>query len=98
METRKIDLTQQEMELIALCVDMMSGERNLELMEALLSRQDLAAYHTLHERVCHWSVIRERLNRGGYTRGILRHRPASLPKMRMVFLTNTSGRLTELKP
>jgi hypothetical protein len=54
METRKIDVTQQEMELIALCVDMMSGERNLELMEALLSRQDLAAYHTLHERVCRW--------------------------------------------
>jgi hypothetical protein len=54
METRKVDLTQQEMELIALCVDMMSGERNLELLEALLSRQDLAAYHTLHERVCRW--------------------------------------------
>jgi hypothetical protein len=54
METRKIDVTQQEMELIALCVDMMSGERNLELLEALLSRQDLEAYHTLHERVCRW--------------------------------------------
>jgi hypothetical protein len=54
METRKIDLTQQEMELIALCVDMMSGERNLELLEALLSQQDLEAYHSLRERVCRW--------------------------------------------
>jgi hypothetical protein len=49
METRKIDLTQQEMELISLC-----GERNLELLEALLSQQDLTAYHTLHDRVCRW--------------------------------------------
>ena len=54
METRKIDLTQQEMELIALCVDMMSGERNLELLEALLAPADLAAFHTLRERVCRW--------------------------------------------
>ena len=54
METRKIDLTQQQMEIMALCVDMMSGERNLELLEALLSQQDLAAFHTLRERVCRW--------------------------------------------
>ena len=54
METRKIDLTQQEMQIMALCVDMMSGERNLELLEALLSQQDLAAFHTLRERVCRW--------------------------------------------
>ena len=54
METRKIDLTQQEMQIIALCVDMMSGGRNLEQLEALLSQQDLTAYHTLHHRVCRW--------------------------------------------
>jgi hypothetical protein len=54
MEIRKIDVTQQEMEIIALCVDMMSGDRNLELLEALLSPADLAAYHTLHDRVCRW--------------------------------------------
>ena len=60
METRKIDLTQQEMQIIALCVDMMSGGRNLEQLEALLSQQDLTAYHTLHHRVCRWWC-----NRGG---------------------------------
>jgi hypothetical protein len=54
METRKIELNTLEMELIALCVDMMSGERNLELLEALLSQQDLEAYHSLRERVCRW--------------------------------------------
>jgi hypothetical protein len=32
METLKIELNPQEMELIALCIDMMSGERNLELL------------------------------------------------------------------
>jgi hypothetical protein len=54
METLKIELNPQEMELIALCIDMMSGERNLELLEALLAPADLEAYHSLHERVCHW--------------------------------------------
>lgn len=54
METRKIELNTKEMELISLCVDMMSGDRNLELLEALLSPADLAAYHTLHDRVCRW--------------------------------------------
>jgi hypothetical protein len=52
--TIKIELSIQHMELIALCVDMMSGERNLELLEALLSQQDLEAYHSLRERVCRW--------------------------------------------
>jgi hypothetical protein len=55
METRKIDLTQQEMELISLCVDMMSDpESNLPSLEALLAPADLAAFHTLRERVCRW--------------------------------------------
>lgn len=54
METRKIDLTQQEMELISLCVDMMSDKSNLLSLEALLAPADLAAFHTLRERVCRW--------------------------------------------
>jgi hypothetical protein len=55
METRKIELNTLEMELISLCVDAMGdpGSR-LQFLEAILSQQDLEAYHSLHERVCRW--------------------------------------------